>query len=138
MLPSCDIAITRKVVQVYRKWILQDKPVFMEEPDKNDVVPESTEKLGFSETDCKEVLIFYHLFKSFVMYISKCTNSHMSPVQETLDTGKISFFLFLSVFLSHSFLLHSLRICFSDAALCIYSRLLVISLPCTFSFQCMI
>lgn len=54
LLPSCDIAITRKVVQVYRKWILQDKPVFMEEPDKNDVAPESTEKLGFSETDSKE------------------------------------------------------------------------------------
>ncbi|XP_076970851.1 ral GTPase-activating protein subunit alpha-2 isoform X4 [Tamandua tetradactyla] len=54
LLPSCDIAITRKVVQVYRKWILQDKPVFMEEPDEKDVAQEDTEKLGFSETDNKE------------------------------------------------------------------------------------
>ncbi|XP_055977699.1 ral GTPase-activating protein subunit alpha-2 [Sorex fumeus] len=54
LLPSCDIAVTRKVVQVYRKWILQDKPVFMEEPDKNDVVQEEAEKLGFTETDSKE------------------------------------------------------------------------------------
>ncbi|XP_063299789.1 ral GTPase-activating protein subunit alpha-2 isoform X1 [Pelobates fuscus] len=34
LLPACDIAATRKVVKVYRKWILQDKPIFMEEPSK--------------------------------------------------------------------------------------------------------
>ncbi|XP_054987103.1 ral GTPase-activating protein subunit alpha-2 isoform X2 [Sorex araneus] len=50
LLPSCDIAVTRKVVQVYRKWILQDKPVFMEEPDKNDIAQEEAEKLGFTES----------------------------------------------------------------------------------------
>ncbi|XP_048667814.1 ral GTPase-activating protein subunit alpha-2 [Marmota marmota marmota] len=55
LLPSCEIAVTRKVVQVYRMWILQDKPVFMEEPDKKDVAQEDAEKLGFSETDNKEV-----------------------------------------------------------------------------------
>ncbi|KAM4842155.1 ral GTPase-activating protein subunit alpha-2 isoform 2-T2 [Thomomys bottae] len=54
LLPSCEIAVTRKVVQVYRKWILQDKPVFMEEPDKKDVAQEDAEKLAFSETDNKE------------------------------------------------------------------------------------
>uniref|UniRef100_G1RFW7 Ral GTPase activating protein catalytic subunit alpha 2 n=1 Tax=Nomascus leucogenys TaxID=61853 RepID=G1RFW7_NOMLE len=54
LLPSCEIAVTRKVVQVYRKWILQDKPVFMEEPDRKDVAQEDAEKLEFSETDSKE------------------------------------------------------------------------------------
>ncbi|KAM9248461.1 ral GTPase-activating protein subunit alpha-2 isoform 2-T2 [Dugong dugon] len=54
LLPSCDIAVTRKVVQVYRKWILQEKPVFMEEPDKKDIAQEDAEKLGFSETASKE------------------------------------------------------------------------------------
>ncbi|XP_057358659.1 ral GTPase-activating protein subunit alpha-2 isoform X1 [Manis pentadactyla] len=54
LLPSCDITITRKVVQVYRKWILQDKPVFMEEPDIKELAQEDAEKLGFSETDSKE------------------------------------------------------------------------------------
>ncbi|KAF6089135.1 Ral GTPase activating protein catalytic subunit alpha 2 [Phyllostomus discolor] len=54
LLPSCDIAVTRKVVQVYKKWILQDKPVFMEEPDKKEVAQADAEKLGFSETDSKE------------------------------------------------------------------------------------
>lgn len=62
MLPSCDIAVTRKVVQVYRKWILQDKPLFMEEPDQKEATQEDAEKLGFSETDSKEV-IFYLLFQ---------------------------------------------------------------------------
>ncbi|KAM9683037.1 ral GTPase-activating protein subunit alpha-2 isoform 1-T1 [Dama dama] len=54
LLPSCDIAVTRKVVQVYRKWILQDKPVFMEEPDIKEAAQEDAEKLGFSETDNKQ------------------------------------------------------------------------------------
>ncbi|XP_071594846.1 ral GTPase-activating protein subunit alpha-2 isoform X4 [Heliangelus exortis] len=36
LLPPSDISATRKVVKVYRKWILQEKPVFMEEPDKKD------------------------------------------------------------------------------------------------------
>ncbi|TKC45149.1 hypothetical protein EI555_008663, partial [Monodon monoceros] len=46
--------VTRKVVQVYRKWILQDKPVFMEEPDIKEVAQEDAEKLEFSETDNKQ------------------------------------------------------------------------------------
>ncbi|XP_069464171.1 ral GTPase-activating protein subunit alpha-2 isoform X2 [Ambystoma mexicanum] len=33
LLPSSDVSATRKVVRVYRKWILHDKPVFMEEPE---------------------------------------------------------------------------------------------------------
>nr|XP_045742177.2 ral GTPase-activating protein subunit alpha-2 [Mirounga angustirostris] len=63
LLPSCDIAVTRKVVQVYRKWILQDKPVFMEEPDKKEAAQEDAEKLGFSETDSKEVICYHLLFQ---------------------------------------------------------------------------
>ncbi|XP_038599949.1 ral GTPase-activating protein subunit alpha-2 [Tachyglossus aculeatus] len=59
LLPSCDISATRKVVKVYRKWILQDKPVFMEEPDKREITQDDIANLGFSETegdetDCKE------------------------------------------------------------------------------------
>ncbi|XP_028737687.1 ral GTPase-activating protein subunit alpha-2 isoform X1 [Peromyscus leucopus] len=54
LLPSCEISVTRKVVQVYRKWILQHQPVFMEEPDKKDVAQEDADKLRLSETDSKE------------------------------------------------------------------------------------
>lgn len=61
LLPSCEISVTRKVVQVYRKWILQNKPVFMEEPDKKDVAQEDADKLGISETDSKEVTLLLRL-----------------------------------------------------------------------------
>ncbi|KAK9533453.1 hypothetical protein VZT92_008570 [Zoarces viviparus] len=34
LLPSCEASATRKVIKVYRKWILLDKPGFMTEPEK--------------------------------------------------------------------------------------------------------
>ncbi|XP_030888618.1 ral GTPase-activating protein subunit alpha-2 [Leptonychotes weddellii] len=71
LLPSCDIAVTRKVVQVYRKWILQDKPVFMEEPDKKEAAQEDAEKLGFSETDSKETLMVAWIRANLCVYISR-------------------------------------------------------------------
>lgn len=36
LLPPSDVSATQKVVKVYQKWILQEKPVFMEEPDKKE------------------------------------------------------------------------------------------------------
>uniref|UniRef100_A0A3B3X6W0 Rap-GAP domain-containing protein n=1 Tax=Poecilia mexicana TaxID=48701 RepID=A0A3B3X6W0_9TELE len=33
LLPACEASATRKVIKVYRKWILQEKPIFMTEPD---------------------------------------------------------------------------------------------------------
>ncbi|XP_063774245.1 ral GTPase-activating protein subunit alpha-2 isoform X2 [Pseudophryne corroboree] len=57
LLPASDVSATRKVVKVYRKWILQEKPIFMEQPSKppfdhaNVPVFESTE----TETDSKQV-----------------------------------------------------------------------------------
>ncbi|XP_008107296.1 ral GTPase-activating protein subunit alpha-2 isoform X3 [Anolis carolinensis] len=38
LLPSSEISSSEKVVKVYRKWILQEKPAFMEEPDMKEVV----------------------------------------------------------------------------------------------------
>ncbi|KAL2099141.1 hypothetical protein ACEWY4_005621 [Coilia grayii] len=35
LLPSCEVSAIRKVIKVYRKWILQDRPVFMTEPEKS-------------------------------------------------------------------------------------------------------
>uniref|UniRef100_I3JN11 Ral GTPase activating protein catalytic subunit alpha 2 n=1 Tax=Oreochromis niloticus TaxID=8128 RepID=I3JN11_ORENI len=34
LLPSCEASATRKVIKVYRKWLLQEKPSFMAEPDR--------------------------------------------------------------------------------------------------------
>uniref|UniRef100_A0A8D0GEB2 Uncharacterized protein n=1 Tax=Sphenodon punctatus TaxID=8508 RepID=A0A8D0GEB2_SPHPU len=55
LLPSSDISATRKVLKVYRKWLLQDKPVFMEEPDTKEILQEEVSILDHSaaETDCK-------------------------------------------------------------------------------------
>uniref|UniRef100_A0A7N8YGQ1 Ral GTPase activating protein catalytic subunit alpha 2 n=1 Tax=Mastacembelus armatus TaxID=205130 RepID=A0A7N8YGQ1_9TELE len=41
LLPSCEASAIRKVIKVYRKWILQEKPIFMKEPDKTTQVLES-------------------------------------------------------------------------------------------------
>ncbi|XP_058470715.1 ral GTPase-activating protein subunit alpha-2 [Solea solea] len=35
LLPSCEASATRKVIKVYRKWLLQERPGFMTEPDKS-------------------------------------------------------------------------------------------------------
>ncbi|KAG7465751.1 hypothetical protein MATL_G00156860 [Megalops atlanticus] len=54
LLPSCEASATRKVIKVYRKWILQDKPAFMTEPDKGSQEEEGEdgpEQLLTTETD---------------------------------------------------------------------------------------
>ncbi|XP_042680734.1 ral GTPase-activating protein subunit alpha-2 isoform X6 [Centrocercus urophasianus] len=57
LLPSSDISATRKVVKVYRKWILQEKPVFMEEPDKKENSEDAVTSLEDSsaQTDGKHL-----------------------------------------------------------------------------------
>ncbi|XP_054840471.1 ral GTPase-activating protein subunit alpha-2 isoform X2 [Eublepharis macularius] len=57
LLPSSEISSTEKVMKVYRKWILQEKPVFMEEPDVKEAVQEDESALDLSpaETDGKHL-----------------------------------------------------------------------------------
>uniref|UniRef100_A0A7N6BD31 Rap-GAP domain-containing protein n=1 Tax=Anabas testudineus TaxID=64144 RepID=A0A7N6BD31_ANATE len=48
LLPSCEASATRKVIKVYRKWILQERPSFMTEPDRTtqeDEVDDSSEQI---------------------------------------------------------------------------------------------
>uniref|UniRef100_A0A8C2XFN1 Ral GTPase activating protein catalytic subunit alpha 2 n=1 Tax=Cyclopterus lumpus TaxID=8103 RepID=A0A8C2XFN1_CYCLU len=52
LLPSCEASATRKVIKVYRKWILQDKPGFMTEPEKTtqeDEVDDPSEQILSTE-----------------------------------------------------------------------------------------
>uniref|UniRef100_A0A672J9U1 Rap-GAP domain-containing protein n=1 Tax=Salarias fasciatus TaxID=181472 RepID=A0A672J9U1_SALFA len=53
LLPSCEASATRKVIKVYRKWILQEKPAFMTEPDKtareDEVETSSEQRISMSE-----------------------------------------------------------------------------------------
>ncbi|XP_051942450.1 ral GTPase-activating protein subunit alpha-2 isoform X4 [Hippocampus zosterae] len=54
LLPSCEASATRKVIKVYRMWILQEKPSFMTEPDKtaqDDEVDGSTEQILSTENN---------------------------------------------------------------------------------------
>ncbi|NXQ52378.1 RGPA2 protein, partial [Anthoscopus minutus] len=57
LLPPSDVSATRKVVKVYQKWILQEKPVFMEEPDKKEESQEAAVPLEESsvQTDGKHL-----------------------------------------------------------------------------------
>uniref|UniRef100_A0A8C6TN36 Ral GTPase activating protein, alpha subunit 2 (catalytic) n=1 Tax=Neogobius melanostomus TaxID=47308 RepID=A0A8C6TN36_9GOBI len=57
LLPSCEASAIRKVIRVYRKWILLEKPRFMIEPEKNtqqDEVDEGTRKMV--TTDNNDIL----------------------------------------------------------------------------------
>ncbi|XP_069575788.1 ral GTPase-activating protein subunit alpha-2 isoform X1 [Brachyistius frenatus] len=54
LLPSCEASATRKVIKVYRKWILQEKPGFMTEPDRaaqEDEVDDNSEQILSTETN---------------------------------------------------------------------------------------
>lgn len=53
LLPSCEASATRKVIKVYRKWILQEKPTFMIEPDTKhqDEVDDTSEQILSTEAN---------------------------------------------------------------------------------------
>ncbi|XP_041809088.1 ral GTPase-activating protein subunit alpha-2 isoform X4 [Chelmon rostratus] len=54
LLPSCEASATRKVIKVYRKWILQERACFMTEPDTTahtDEVDDSSEQTLSAETN---------------------------------------------------------------------------------------
>ncbi|XP_062864110.1 ral GTPase-activating protein subunit alpha-2 [Trichomycterus rosablanca] len=51
LLPSCEASATRKVIKVYRKWILQERPTFMTEPVKSERNEEAEEPLQPVEID---------------------------------------------------------------------------------------
>lgn len=67
MLPSSDISATRKVVKVYRKWILQEKPVFMEEPDKKENREDTVVSLEDSSVQTDGKHVWYQLFTLFCL-----------------------------------------------------------------------
>lgn len=51
LLPSCEASATRKVIRVYRKWFLQEKPAFMYEPETSSREEDGEEEHLVSETD---------------------------------------------------------------------------------------
>uniref|UniRef100_A0A7N8XE12 Ral GTPase activating protein catalytic subunit alpha 2 n=1 Tax=Mastacembelus armatus TaxID=205130 RepID=A0A7N8XE12_9TELE len=59
LLPSCEASAIRKVIKVYRKWILQEKPIFMKEPDKTTQADEY-ESYDSYETDSRITVLESH------------------------------------------------------------------------------
>uniref|UniRef100_A0A8D0DWF8 Ral GTPase activating protein catalytic subunit alpha 2 n=1 Tax=Salvator merianae TaxID=96440 RepID=A0A8D0DWF8_SALMN len=59
LLPSSELSSVEKVVKVYRKWILQEKPVFMEEPEMKETLQDEDGALDHAaaETDGKHVFL---------------------------------------------------------------------------------
>uniref|UniRef100_A0A8C2F2A2 Ral GTPase activating protein, alpha subunit 2 (catalytic) n=1 Tax=Cyprinus carpio TaxID=7962 RepID=A0A8C2F2A2_CYPCA len=55
LLPACEASATRKVIKVYRKWILQEKPNFMAEPETTSQEEDGEEEHLISETDTAHV-----------------------------------------------------------------------------------
>ncbi|XP_034267645.1 ral GTPase-activating protein subunit alpha-2 isoform X2 [Pantherophis guttatus] len=58
LLPPSEISLTEKIVKVYRKWILHEKPVFMEEPDAKETIQDDDVITEHSteETDGKQLV----------------------------------------------------------------------------------
>ncbi|XP_057199282.1 ral GTPase-activating protein subunit alpha-2 isoform X3 [Triplophysa rosa] len=55
LLPSCEASATRKVIKVYRKWFLQEKPTFMHEPENSSREEDGEEEHLVSETDSAQI-----------------------------------------------------------------------------------
>ncbi|TRY92831.1 hypothetical protein DNTS_024895 [Danionella cerebrum] len=56
LLPSCEASATRKVIKVYRKWILQEKPTFMADPETSSGQEDDAEEEPLaSETDSAQI-----------------------------------------------------------------------------------
>ncbi|KTF82949.1 hypothetical protein cypCar_00017386 [Cyprinus carpio] len=58
LLPACEASATRKVIKVYRKWFLQEKPNFMAEPETTSQEEDGEEEHLISETDSAHVQVF--------------------------------------------------------------------------------
>ncbi|KAG8133108.1 hypothetical protein E2320_010921, partial [Naja naja] len=58
LLPPSEISLTEKIVKVYRKWILHEKPVFMQEPDAKETIQDDDVITEHSteETDGKNLV----------------------------------------------------------------------------------
>uniref|UniRef100_A0A671M9K9 Ral GTPase-activating protein subunit alpha-1-like n=1 Tax=Sinocyclocheilus anshuiensis TaxID=1608454 RepID=A0A671M9K9_9TELE len=68
LLPMCEAAAMRKVVRLYQEWIsLQDKPVFMREPEED----RFTSQLDSTHENAKAVITFHGMFcKTFLLPVS--------------------------------------------------------------------
>uniref|UniRef100_A0A6Q2WWK9 Rap-GAP domain-containing protein n=1 Tax=Esox lucius TaxID=8010 RepID=A0A6Q2WWK9_ESOLU len=96
LLPSCEASATRKVIKVYRKWILQEKPGFMAEPEKNRHadVEENPEQLFVTEADSTHPQVFKHTCThGTYSFSSAISRAFLSPSQVFLTNSANVFLL---------------------------------------------
>ncbi|XP_026085063.1 ral GTPase-activating protein subunit alpha-2-like isoform X1 [Carassius auratus] len=57
LLPACEASATHKVIKVYRRWFLQEKPNFMADPERTSPEEDGEEEHLISETDSAHVQV---------------------------------------------------------------------------------
>ncbi|XP_052475731.1 ral GTPase-activating protein subunit alpha-2 isoform X3 [Carassius gibelio] len=57
LLPACEASATRKVIKVYRRWFLQEKPNFMADPETTSPEEDGEEEHLISQTDSAHVQV---------------------------------------------------------------------------------
>lgn len=57
------------MVKVYRKWILQEKPVFMEEPDKREDGQDAVVSLEDSSVQTDSKHVWYHRYLLYSVHL---------------------------------------------------------------------
>uniref|UniRef100_A0A672SP60 Ral GTPase activating protein catalytic subunit alpha 1 n=1 Tax=Sinocyclocheilus grahami TaxID=75366 RepID=A0A672SP60_SINGR len=98
LLPMCEAAAMRKVVRVYQEWIsLQDKPVFMREPEE-DRFTSQLDSTHEQRTDKEEEVVTVHhynlfFFQVFItnssnVFLLEAANELKSLLEEHVDMCK--------------------------------------------------
>lgn len=80
LLPSCEASATRKVIKVYRKWILQDRPTFMTEPEKtghDEEREEAQQPVEIDSTPHSQVPYTYTHLRMYI-YLSPSLSIYLS------------------------------------------------------------
>uniref|UniRef100_A0A8B9RJV8 Ral GTPase activating protein, alpha subunit 2 (catalytic) n=1 Tax=Astyanax mexicanus TaxID=7994 RepID=A0A8B9RJV8_ASTMX len=94
LLPSCEASATRKVIKVYRKWILQERPTFMTEPEKTEhdeeEVEEGQQPIETDDTH-SQVLLQTMELKSCLYKVFDCAG--IQPTLQVFLTNSANVFL---------------------------------------------
>uniref|UniRef100_A0A8C5SYT4 Ral GTPase activating protein catalytic subunit alpha 2 n=1 Tax=Laticauda laticaudata TaxID=8630 RepID=A0A8C5SYT4_LATLA len=112
LLPPSEISLTEKIVKVYRKWILHEKPVFMQEPDAKETIQDDDVITEHSTEETNEyiVQIIQNNLNRFIYILSLPSFPPLS-----LSLFLLSFLQNIKVFLTNSANIFLLEPC-SEAA----------------------
>uniref|UniRef100_H3DHJ3 Ral GTPase activating protein catalytic subunit alpha 1 n=1 Tax=Tetraodon nigroviridis TaxID=99883 RepID=H3DHJ3_TETNG len=102
LLPMCEAAAMRKVVRVYQEWIsMEDRPVFMKEPEEGPYPIDSGSQLGDKEDETGIVVVYKEAkcnYVSLTCYVS-CVFICFELLEYSVHAGVQTT---LQVFITHS------------------------------------